>query len=71
MVQLNTSDPRLIVIRSFDINKPGAEVDDLQGGSIFTGTARAGSRDPSANSHFQRDHLSARGEQSLAVCSSR
>ena len=27
-----TSDPRLIVIRSFDVNKPGAEVDDLKGG---------------------------------------
>jgi translation initiation factor 2 subunit 3 len=27
-----TSDPRLIVIRSFDVTKPGAEVDDLKGG---------------------------------------
>ena len=27
-----TSDPRLIVIRSFDVNKPGAEVNDLKGG---------------------------------------
>jgi len=27
-----TSSPRLIVIRSFDVNKPGAEVDDLKGG---------------------------------------
>lgn len=27
-----TSDPRLIVIRSFDVNKPGAEVDELKGG---------------------------------------
>lgn len=26
------SSPRLIVIRSFDVNKPGAEVDDLKGG---------------------------------------
>lgn len=26
-----TSPPRLIVIRSFDVNKPGAEVDKLQG----------------------------------------
>ena len=26
------SPPRLIVIRSFDVNKPGAEVDDLKGG---------------------------------------
>ena len=25
-----TADPRLIVIRSFDVNKPGAEVDDLR-----------------------------------------
>lgn len=27
-----TSPPRLIVIRSFDVNKPGAEVEDLKGG---------------------------------------
>lgn len=37
-----TADPKLIVIRSFDVNKPGAEVDELKGGvaggSILTGT---------------------------------
>jgi translation initiation factor 2 subunit 3 len=27
-----TSQPRLIVIRSFDVNKPGSEVDELKGG---------------------------------------
>lgn len=27
-----TSSPRLIVIRSFDVNKPGSEVEDLKGG---------------------------------------
>jgi Translation initiation factor 2, gamma subunit (eIF-2gamma; GTPase) len=27
-----TSLPHLIVIRSFDVNKPGCEVDDLKGG---------------------------------------
>lgn len=27
-----TSSPRLIVIRSFDVNKPGCEVEDLKGG---------------------------------------
>lgn len=27
-----TSKPRLIVIRSFDVNKPGASIDDLKGG---------------------------------------
>ena len=27
-----TSQPRLIVIRSFDVNKPGAEVEELKGG---------------------------------------
>merc|ERR1711948_238764 len=27
-----TSKPKLIVIRSFDVNKPGCEVDDLKGG---------------------------------------
>jgi translation initiation factor 2 subunit 3 len=41
-----TADPRLIVIRSFDVNKPGAEVDDLKGGvaggSILTGVLRLG-----------------------------
>jgi len=41
-----TSTPRLIVIRSFDVNKPGAEVDDLKGGvaggSIIKGVLRVG-----------------------------
>lgn len=41
-----TSDPKLIVIRSFDVNKPGAEVDELKGGvaggSILTGVLRIG-----------------------------
>ncbi|KAF8889092.1 translation initiation factor eIF2 gamma subunit [Infundibulicybe gibba] len=41
-----TSEPRLIVIRSFDVNKPGAEVDELKGGvaggSILTGVLRLG-----------------------------
>ena len=27
-----TSAPNMIVIRSFDVNKPGAEVDDIKGG---------------------------------------
>lgn len=41
-----SSDPRLIVIRSFDVNKPGAEVDELKGGvaggSILKGVLRLG-----------------------------
>jgi translation initiation factor 2 subunit 3 len=41
-----TSSPRMIVIRSFDVNKPGAEVDDLKGGvaggSILSGVLRIG-----------------------------
>ncbi|KAI0298470.1 translation initiation factor eIF2 gamma subunit [Multifurca ochricompacta] len=41
-----TSDPRLIVIRSFDVNKPGAEVNDLKGGvaggSILSGVLHIG-----------------------------
>mmetsp|Transcript_11877 Transcript_11877/g.16095 ORF Transcript_11877/g.16095 Transcript_11877/m.16095 type:complete len:458 (-) Transcript_11877:139-1512(-) len=41
-----TSSPHMIVIRSFDVNKPGAEVDDIQGGvaggSILVGVLRAG-----------------------------
>jgi len=40
------STPRLIVIRSFDVNKPGAEVDDLKGGvaggSILSGVLSVG-----------------------------
>jgi translation initiation factor 2 subunit 3 len=41
-----TSSPRLIVIRSFDVNKPGEEVDNLKGGvaggSILRGVLRVG-----------------------------
>ncbi|KAI8822619.1 P-loop containing nucleoside triphosphate hydrolase protein [Fimicolochytrium jonesii] len=41
-----SADPRLIVIRSFDVNKPGAEVDDLKGGvaggSILCGVLKLG-----------------------------
>jgi len=39
-------EPRLIVIRSFDVNKPGCEVDDLKGGvaggSILRGVLKIG-----------------------------
>jgi len=41
-----TSKPRMIVIRSFDVNKPGEEVKDLKGGvaggSILMGVLRVG-----------------------------
>nr|CAD7586463.1 unnamed protein product [Timema genevievae] len=41
-----TSAPRLIVIRSFDVNKPGCEVEDLKGGvaggSILRGVLKVG-----------------------------
>nr|CAG8447412.1 4006_t:CDS:10 [Entrophospora candida] len=41
-----TSDPRLIVIRSFDVNKPGAEVNELKGGvaggSLLCGVLKVG-----------------------------
>eukprot|EP00039_Didymoeca_costata_P024309 m.9995 g.9995 ORF g.9995 m.9995 type:complete len:461 (-) comp4177_c0_seq1:563-1945(-) len=41
-----TSSPRLIIIRSFDVNKPGYEVDDLKGGvaggSILRGVITLG-----------------------------
>ncbi|ODV89460.1 hypothetical protein CANCADRAFT_4078 [Tortispora caseinolytica NRRL Y-17796] len=41
-----TATPRLIIIRSFDVNKPGAEINDLKGGvaggSILTGVLRLG-----------------------------
>ena len=43
-----TSSPRLIVIRSFNVNKPGAEVDKLKGGvaggSILTDVLTLGMR---------------------------
>ncbi|MBW0488970.1 hypothetical protein O181_028685 [Austropuccinia psidii MF-1] len=41
-----SADPRLTVIRSFDVNKPGAEVDELKGGvaggSLLQGVLRLG-----------------------------
>jgi translation initiation factor 2 subunit 3 len=41
-----TAAPRLIVIRSFDVNKPGAEIAELKGGvaggSILTGVLKLG-----------------------------
>ncbi|KAL7468619.1 hypothetical protein ACHAXS_008862 [Conticribra weissflogii] len=41
-----TSNPRLIVIRSFDVNKPGQDVSNLQGGvaggSVLEGVLRVG-----------------------------
>merc|ERR1712179_27617 len=41
-----TSDPHLIIIRSFDVNKPGSDVEDLKGGvaggSILKGVLRVG-----------------------------
>jgi len=41
-----SASPRLIVIRSFDVNKPGTEVDDLKGGvaggSILQGVLKQG-----------------------------
>jgi len=41
-----TSEPRLIIIRSFDVNKPGSDVEDLRGGvaggSILRGVLKVG-----------------------------
>lgn len=41
-----TAKPRMIVIRSFDVNKPGCDVDELKGGvaggSILQGVLRVG-----------------------------
>lgn len=43
-----TSDPKMIVIRSFDVNKPGEDVTDLKGGvaggSIIQGVLKVGIR---------------------------
>lgn len=32
--------PQLMVIRSFDVNKPGAEIDELKGGGKFRRNSR-------------------------------
>ena len=41
-----TSTPRMIIIRSFDVNKPGEEIDNLKGGvaggSILRGVLKIG-----------------------------
>merc|ERR1711992_492101 len=41
-----TSEPRLIVIRSFDVNKPGSEIESLKGGvaggSLLKGVLKVG-----------------------------
>ena len=41
-----TQSPHMMVIRSFDVNKPGAEIDELKGGvaggSILTGVLKVG-----------------------------
>merc|ERR1712029_1267584 len=41
-----TSSPRLIIVRSFDVNKPGSEVEDLKGGvaggSLLRGVLKIG-----------------------------
>jgi translation initiation factor 2 gamma subunit (eIF-2gamma) len=37
-----TSPPRLIVIRSFDVNKPGESVDDLRGACLFAASLHHG-----------------------------
>ncbi|KAJ7885878.1 elongation factor Tu GTP binding domain-containing protein [Mycena olivaceomarginata] len=78
-----TSDPRLIVIRSFDVNKPGAEVDDLKGGVDGRPAPRPGGRDPPGRrhkgqrgpqpvqAHLQPHHVAPRGEQPPAVCRAR
>ena len=43
-----TGHPRLIVIRSFDVNKPGSEIHELRGGvaggSILCGVLRVGQK---------------------------
>ena len=41
-----SADPRMVVIRSFDVNRPGASVDELRGGvaggSILQGVFKVG-----------------------------
>lgn len=48
-----TAQPRMIVIRSFDVNKPGAEIEELKGGvaggSILCGVLKASLKSPTPN----------------------
>ena len=54
-----TSPPRLIIIRSFDVNKPGEEVRNLKGGvvggSILQGVLRLGDEIEIRPGHVKRD----------------
>jgi translation initiation factor 2 gamma subunit (eIF-2gamma) len=55
-----TSAPRLIVIRSFDVNKPGCEVDDLKGGvaggSILRGVLKVSPSSSSVRHVMSPEH---------------
>lgn len=48
--------PRLIVIRSFDVNKPGCEVDDLKGG-VAGGSILRGVLKVRPTSHFDFQNI--------------
>ncbi|KOB71065.1 putative heterochromatin protein isoform 2 [Operophtera brumata] len=73
-----TSPPRMIVIRSFDVNKPGCEVDDLRGGvaggSILQGVLTVGMeieqrrrRQADVPTHLLAHRVSVRGAERAAV----
>lgn len=59
-----TASPKMIIIRSFDVNKPGAGVDDLKGGvaggSILQGVLRVGDEIEVRPGIVQRDEQSGR-----------
>ncbi|GFT41628.1 eukaryotic translation initiation factor 2 subunit 3 [Trichonephila clavipes] len=61
-----TSDPRMIVIRSFDVNKPGCEVENLKGGvaggSLLKGVLKVGQRVE------LRPGLIEKNEQGTCIC---
>ncbi|KAG2092303.1 translation protein [Suillus discolor] len=60
------SDPRLIVIHSFDVIKPGAEVDELKSG-VTSGSVLTDVLLARQEVQIRPDRLSARREQSLTV----
>ncbi|GFT53776.1 eukaryotic translation initiation factor 2 subunit 3 [Nephila pilipes] len=61
-----TSDPKMIVIRSFDVNKPGCEVENLKGGvaggSLLKGVLKVGQRVELRPGLIERD------ETGICIC---
>ena len=56
------SPPQMIVIRSFDVNKPGSEVDDLKGGVAGGSILQARMTAPTGSASCKCLPAHARGE---------